>query len=162
MPTQIIGDEWQLAAERTKTYRPVRRPVRHFARPLGVGAPGNRWPTLADDPAPPVPQASGSLSLQIGLTGSAEQPQSTVPQATGTLALELILDGSADQPTATVPTVTGTLALELGLTGHAQQPSAAVPEASGTLTLELDLSGQAVQPPNTATGSLAVIVDLAD
>ena len=149
----LMVEQW-LAVERAKRYRPTRRPVREFARPLGLWAPGNRWPTLADDAAPPIPQASGSLSLQIGLSGAAVQPPATVPQATGTLALELILDGSADQPTATVPTVTGTLALELGLTGHAQQPSAAVPEASGTLTLELDLSGQAVQPANTATGTL--------
>jgi len=116
-----------------------------------------------DAPTAIVPGLVGALGLLVDLGGILDAPIASVPSVTANLPLNVDLGGSLDPPTASVPSLTGDLAFEVDLTGDVSGPGVTVPSVAGALSLTLTLAGALVAPTATVgelSGALALIVDL--
>ena len=114
---------------------------------------------LAGTPvAAPVPEATATVPVLIGLAGAATVPPATVQQASASLPLTVALSGAATVPTPSIPAAACSLPVLVGLAGAATTPPATVPQATGQLPLVVQLSGTASngeQHDITLTASLA-------
>jgi hypothetical protein len=127
-------------------------------RHLTAGATAVSWeanPPL-DEPEP-VPEATVTLPVVVGVVAEATAPAATVPTATVALPVGIGVAAAATTPPAAVPAASVALPLSLAVQPAGAVPTPSVPEAALLLPIAIALTPEAVRPPASVPTAATVI-----